>query len=367
MMGLRKLFSSIFLLFFSIVFVCLLLEGVLRFLPVNQTMRSMPVNDTSPVLRFEPDRTSTWSTGGNFCLVNTIHSNNYGFISDIDYSPSGKEPLLAVIGDSYVEAVMVPWKETVHGRLSEGLDTQMRVYSFGRSGAPLSQYVAYAEWVCKEFRPDKLVFIIIANDYDESLIWNKSAGGFHYYDAAKDGSLMLRRVDYQPGLLSHVASRSALLMYLLTNVKVLELPQQFRYRFFAEEGEFVGQTVAKVETAKLADSKRAVDAALAELPSRTGLPVEKMCFVVDGLRGPIYYGGDEQLVHGSFPNIMNKYLMERAKSLGYEVIDMEPVFRTDYDRNGEKFEFQCDGHWNARAHGLAANELLQSGFVSSSK
>ena len=77
----------------------------------------MPVNDADPILRFQPDRTATWSKGWNFSIVNTIHSNNYGFICDFDYDRDVDSPLLAVIGDSYVEAVMVPFQETITGRL----------------------------------------------------------------------------------------------------------------------------------------------------------------------------------------------------------------------------------------------------------
>ncbi len=95
----------------------LVLEIGLKFFPVNEGLASLPVNDADPILRFQPDRTATWSKGWNFSIVNTIHSNNYGFICDFDYDRDVDSPLLAVIGDSYVEAVMVPFQETITGRL----------------------------------------------------------------------------------------------------------------------------------------------------------------------------------------------------------------------------------------------------------
>ena len=49
------------------------------------------------------------------------------------------EPLLAVIGDSFVEGMMVPFSETCHGRLARGLAPAARVYAFGVNASSLSQ------------------------------------------------------------------------------------------------------------------------------------------------------------------------------------------------------------------------------------
>jgi len=359
----KKFFLSLGLLLGSMVFICLILEIGLRFFPVNQTLRSMPVNDHFPVLRFEPNRTTIWSKLANFCLVNSVHANNYGFINNLDYEPSDETPLVAVVGDSFVEALMVPWGQTIQGDLSQQLEGRMRVYSFARSGAPLSQYVAYAEWASREFRPQKLVVVVVSNDYDESLIWNKSAEGFHYYDQAADESLELLRVDYEPGLMVNIVSRSHLLMYLLTNVRVLNMPQQLRHRFLSNKGDFVGQTGALADADRVADSMRAVDAALIDFPRRTGMVPGDICFVVDGLRPNLYSASALNAAQGSYAQIMRDYFMKNARAQGYSVVDMQPVFMSDYDRYGELLEPECDGHWNARAHGLAAKAVLQSGFL----
>ena len=39
-------------------------------------------------------------------------------------------------------------------------------------------------------------------------------------------------------------------------------------------------------------------------------------------------------------------------------IDMEPIFRNDFENFAEKFEFPTDGHWNERAHRLVATAFL---------
>ena len=122
------------------------LEAVLRTLPVSDALRTTAVNAENPIIRFEPGREITWSRDWDFSLVNQVRFNNFGFVSDFDYDPDATSPLLAVIGDSYVEALMVPFRETCAGRLRTHLEARSRVYAFGMSGAPLSQYLAFAEY-----------------------------------------------------------------------------------------------------------------------------------------------------------------------------------------------------------------------------
>jgi hypothetical protein len=88
---------------------CLLFaEIVLRFLPVATGMWAMPVNAENPIFRFTPDREFLFSRDWNFSLINRGRINNDGFVNDENYAENDPRPLLAVVGDSYVEAAMVP-------------------------------------------------------------------------------------------------------------------------------------------------------------------------------------------------------------------------------------------------------------------
>jgi hypothetical protein len=146
--------------------------------------------------------------------------NNYGYVNDQDYHPTDASPLLAVIGDSFVEATIVPYAMTLHGRLAKKLQGAGRVYSFGASGAALSQYLVWADFVRRTFAPRKLVFVVVANDFDESLFKRKRGPGFHYFDTEQGGGDRLVRVDHKPSLLRIVARRSALIRYLALNLGV---------------------------------------------------------------------------------------------------------------------------------------------------
>ncbi len=181
----------------SLTTVLILAEIVLRFFPVNDGLHSLPVTHEFPIARLEPHRTSVWSRYWNFSMVNIVKTNNYGFISNIDYDPRLNSPLIALIGDSYIKAVRVLWEQTGAARLQQLAGSDARVYAFSASGAPLSQYLAYAEYVTKEFNPEGLVILVVGNDFDESLIKYKSSPGFHYFVESDQGELILKRVDFE--------------------------------------------------------------------------------------------------------------------------------------------------------------------------
>ena len=116
----KELLLSLLLSLASIVVCLLAAEVALRFLPVSTGLRSMPVNAENPVLHFTPDRPFTNSLGWN--MHNVVHgrANNAGFVNDQDYMRDGP-PLIAVVGDSFIEAQMVPYAESLQGRLAVAL------------------------------------------------------------------------------------------------------------------------------------------------------------------------------------------------------------------------------------------------------
>src|SRR5262245_1503784 len=90
-------------------------ELLLRALPVADGALAQPVNAANPFPRLQPDRDFRFSKGWNFPIVTHKHTNNYGFLSDQDYTRTGKHPLLAVIGDSFVEAMQVANADALGG------------------------------------------------------------------------------------------------------------------------------------------------------------------------------------------------------------------------------------------------------------
>ena len=348
---------------FLIAFVAL--EVVLRFLPVNGASKRLAVNADHPVLRYQPNRTFTWSTEWNFRQVNQVHVNNFGFVNTQDYDTASATPLLAVVGDSYVEAPMVPFEETYGGRLAEHLGTAARVYTFGISGAPLSQYLAYSDYARRTFKPEALVISVIGNDFDQSLAQYNQREGHHLFAPDARGVLQLTRVDYVPSAAKQFLRNFALTRYLVGNVQIERLLAQWKYGDTEENApaRYVGNTFAQADSARVAASRRAIDAFFDQLPARSGLPPDQVLFVVDAMRPHSYDDEHRALAEGSFFDLMRRAFIAQATAQGYIVIDMQQVFEARYQAQRQRFEWSHDNHWNVYGHEVVYESIVQSDFL----
>ena len=346
------LLTRLVMLCLSFLLLLLPVELALRFLPVDDGLVAEPVNGETPIFRFRADRTQTWSRGPFFEQVNEIRVNNAGFVNNQDYV-AADGLLTAVVGDSYVEAAMVPFADTLHGRLAARSDAP--VYSFAASGAPLSQYVVWADHARQDWGADALVVVIIGNDFDESLLSAASQPGFHYYTEDGVGGLALARLDYQPGRWRDVVLHSALARYLLFNLQVLHHLQALSNSLaaWADTPEFAGNTSTSTDPVRVERSTRAIDAFLADLQAVAGWMPAEVVFVVDGFR----YPDAAEAGAGTFFDLMRRHFMAEATDRGFGVIDMDAVFFPAFAAAGDRFDIPNDGHWNARAHGLAADAV----------
>jgi hypothetical protein len=155
----------------------LALELLLRLFPVSAGNVKLPVSAAEPVPRYPPHAEFVWSRGWDFARVVYKRTNDAGFFSDAEYLRSADEPTLAVIGDSYVEALQVENADAVDAILRLRPETRDRVYAFGVSGAPLSQYLGFAELARRRYGATAMVFVVVGNDFDESNERNRTSAG----------------------------------------------------------------------------------------------------------------------------------------------------------------------------------------------
>ena len=339
-------------------------EVVLRLLPVYGGTHTLPVDEANPVIRFEPDREFVWSRDWNFSIVNRVRVNNFGFVSDNDYEPDAEGPLLAVIGDGYVEALMVPFPSTCAGRLAEKLDGTARVYAFGVSSSPLSQYLAFAEYARDTFGPDGIVITVTENDYDESLRKYGPNAGKHQFVERSEGRLLLVRNDFGVGFLHGLARMSAIARYYVGNLDARGVTGHNAriLRLLADADEPLVRDERRQQI-RVADSKRAVDAFLDMLPALSDLAAERIVFVVDGVRPDLYRDEWLERMNGSYLDVMRRYFLAGAVDRGYETIDLQAVFAAHYRMHRERFDWPQDGHWNALGHEMCAREAARSKLV----
>jgi hypothetical protein len=334
-------------------------ELVCRLLPVGSGLEITPVNAADPIRHFAPNRTFVYSNDWRFSTINRGRTNNFGFVNNQDYDSSAISPLLAVIGDSYVEALSVMYDSTVQGRLASLVGSSGRVYSFGASGGALSQYLATASEVVRRYHPSGLAFIVVGNDFDESLRAYANAPGLHVL-VDSSGTLALRRNDYRVASARGLIRSSALGRYLAWNLRPAIVILWNKIRGLESGTASVGNTSASADSARVRASRRAVDYVLDQLPRRTGLPAGRMLFLVDGKRPQLYSDSVLYTARQSYFELMRSYFWEAARLRGYEVVDLEPRFIVKYRSNGTRFETLVDGHWNASGHAVASVAISES-------
>ncbi len=150
--------------------------------------------------------------------------------------------------------------------------------------------------------------------------------------------------------------KSSLLMYAVVNLNLTNLPA----RLGQAGGDYAGNTRRAVLPERVAASEAVAEAFLDRLPAAAGLPAENILLVLDGVRPDLYNPGAREAAAASYWGVMRGRFSERATAAGFEILDMEPVFRTRFDRDGRRFEFETDAHWNGYAHGLVAEGVAAS-------
>lgn len=358
----------------SVIMVLLSIEIALRFFPVRSYLPYAAVTMDDPVVHYQPHQKFVYSTYWNFQDKNEGVTNAQGYVSDFDYKTQDETPLIAVIGDSYIEARMVPFENTVQEVLRRGLDGRVRVYGFGFSGSPLSQYLAVARMVRDVYKPDTVIFNIVSNDFDESFTAYRNIPRFHYFNKDDTGNWFPELIGtYRNSWIKEWVSYSALVRYIYFHLNISDTVNHLlfewrdrkisaytndkkEYQASPRANDLAADNIsADMSPQRISLSQEGIDAFLKLLPDMTGLPPSQIVLMIDGQRYDIYSGtrGNEE-----FFGVMRSYMLKQASVLSYPVVDMQDVFAKDYARHQKKFEFEQDGHWNAYAHGLAGQALL---------
>ncbi len=351
-----------------------LLETGLRLLPVNTGFYMQAVTQDDPIAKLEPNQDFTWSDEWNFTIINHGRTNNDGFVNDQDYDPNDLRPLAAVIGDSFIQAAMTPYKDTVHGRMAADAAPDHRVYSFSGAGAPASQYLIWARYAQDTYQPDMMVFNMMGNDFDQSLPKYKWLQIFQQFVEDENGELTPRLVnEFRPSWKGKLVSQSALAQYLLLNLEVSQVMHKVKEYFARKKNsatanngqeeqktEYMNNVPVNVGAEVVADSKVVIDAFLRLLPEYSGLQPSQILFLTDAPRPGIYKSDFDPAAEKSYYEQMKPYFIDQARARGYEVIDLTQPFYAHFSNTGEKLEYETDGHWNEAGHGIAFEKVRGS-------
>lgn len=313
----------------------LVVEAILRVLPVATGYDFLPLNAYNPVLRGTPYKPYTYSQGWNFRLVTHGFLNNDGFIASRDYGRVSAGSVL-LIGDSFVQAAAVPRERNLHALLSARLQP-IEVFGLYRSGGSLPDYLAMAGWGLQRYASSALVFVIASGDVEESLLPKESG----YVFVRRATGYEQTRVDRSAhGTLGQLLNRSRLFRYLYDNLAfTLNFPVRSPPVSIAVSGNPIRlQQCRQVSLFFLTQLEHLIE------PGRVVLLINR-----NRRNGTFIYDTDINV------------LADLARERGFQVIDLGPPFTQYEARTWNRLDsWPIDTHWNVLAEEVVADEVTPS-------
>jgi len=316
----------------------IILEIFFRFLPVNSGIRKENTDANQPYSRYVPGQQFVYSHG--WAMENPTHgtTNREGFINSHDFD--AKNGLL-LIGDSFIEAIMLNYQDTVQGQLD--LSLHGNVYAAASAKNRLPDTLELARQFNQIIMPRTIVIFVKTNELENFQIPEKNGfSGFHVIG----NQISLVHLPYQESSSKQLFLNSALLRYVYYNLKFSKWLHD-SMRFHSTSQHLL--TVSKSEKSAI------LNYYFSEL-SKT-LTKTHVIFLMDGDRDAIYHNSIDAKKREEHED--GVLFTEMAKNHGFDVVDMQPIFERHWNTYHERMDFlPIDGHWNPVAHRLAAEAIL---------
>ncbi|MEI7967534.1 MAG: hypothetical protein WCJ69_00990 [Betaproteobacteria bacterium] len=320
---------------------CILgLELLFQVLPVS-TSTDTGYHIDSRIVTYRPHHEFRLSTGWNLERPMHLRANNFGFLSQRDFVPNPKA--IALVGDSFVNASMLEPGDRIGDQLQRALGARP-VYAMGGPGSSLLDYAERIRLASEKLEVRDFVVVLEMGD-----IRQVYCGSGNVHGPCLDRQSGAPRVETQPApsTLKLLLRHSAFLQYILGHLRFDPMSRLRKALAFGEppvargpQGYFAGMT------------REDVDRILAIFFERTA-PFRKgrLLMVVDSDRLAINRGE-------TATDPMRAHLISRARTLGAEVIDTDPIFRQHVERTGLHLEVSPhDSHWNGLATQLVASAV----------
>ncbi|MEL6406862.1 MAG: hypothetical protein AAFR81_20995 [Chloroflexota bacterium] len=166
----------------------IMIEGLLRFF--------FPTESLYRVAFFEPnedigwihvsDLSFRWRGGSPSCIEFDVpvRFNNWGFRDDQNWTLEKRDDVvrIAILGDSHVEAIQVPFADTASEQLEQQLsdafpNTTFQVMNFGVSNYSVGQFQLTYEHIASQFQPD-IVFVYVAYFHMQRTLISRPSFGY---------------------------------------------------------------------------------------------------------------------------------------------------------------------------------------------
>lgn len=309
---------------------------------------------------FIPSQQGIYIKGKNSEIRASFRINNDGWNSPHEYRKDKTPDVyrLAVIGDSFIEALQVDYDKSYPYLLENGLSRgklakKIEVYTFGHSGANLLHYAHILDMVGKEYQPNLVIVNIVANDFLESLYdysrkdnWSlKYANEFFEKPPQKVSNLGFKQM----------LRRSALVRFLTINLDVINTSPLFSKLFYAEtrRNEATGDAHQTLFTQNEFRDKL-LDYILTQYLDTSHKYGFRLLLVVDANRQAIYANQDPTSLADYRLTMSTKAI---AQKLGIPMVDLLNPFVKAWNTSKTRFDWEIDEHWNSYGHETIARAV----------
>jgi hypothetical protein len=303
------------------------------------------------LIRLEPNQTGVFRLRDE--IAARFEVNGQGWNSGRgDYARlrDGARPRIAIIGDSYVEALQVPATESLAEQLQRRLEPA-EVLRFGISGAPLSHYLYMLEHLVVDYAPDLAVIVLVHNDFDESFRFKAGRYTSSFMKLALlGGEVVAERspVPYRRTFWDTLRESNTLrYLYYRQRISLAGL----KYRLLERDRRFEANIDLGDVAARFDDVRVATDYLFGRLAAAAARHGIQLLLLMDGSRQAIYHGTAQA---GAGVLALNDLALALAARHGIPFVDLQPRFAAAWRQAGGRFDFPSDNHWNRRGHAIAA-------------
>jgi len=301
------------------------------------------------MLRFDVEsRRDGVFTFGNFARHRSRwRVNNEGWNCAVDYETprARRQPLIALIGDSFVEGLQVDVDRHMDAVLRSLIGPTHDVYAFGISGAPLSQYLLMSRYVAARFDPSVLVFVIVHNDFTESIRELEPKPLLLQVSLKPDTPEEVPPVEYHPNRWRRLLGRSAgvRFFYLNAGVSMRKFRTLARRRTVADELDQAFEHREEIHRV----TRHLVGLIRAENPTR------RIIFTMV----PERFDASGERPDAARAAWLHDLIRDAAAERSCDFVDLNAAFLARYREEGARFDFDEDAHWNATGQETAAREI----------
>lgn len=329
----------------------LVAELLCRLLPVGTASEGGYYFDPD-ILVYPPHREWQVATGWDLRNPQPLRSNNQGFVAAHDFVPDPSA--LALIGDSYVEASMLPSADRPAARLEQTLGGRRPVYAMGSPGTALLDYAERVRFASRQFGIRDFVIFMEQGDVEQAL-----CGSGNVQSACLDPATLTRRTERIPAasVAKRVLRQSALAQYVFSQLKVEPRRLASAALVLPGAAPVTASALTSPEAQRKADARAEQ---VAEAVAREFLQV-----VRSEVRGRLIVvaDADRSRIQASLPihAPARQRFMALAREAGWVVVDMEPRYRQHFAQSGLSLSVgPYDGHLNPLGVSLVAQAAAEA-------